>query len=82
MPHQNVDSSNAAARDAGGDPAGPVEIAGYLDEGDPIGADDVQQGSNHANRPARSEKLDQQGRKTRAGNLNRLKTGSADGRRA
>ena len=115
MPHQNVDSANAAAQNAATDPIGPGdqtraggeqrrpephsyaaadveestlappaagETADFMDEGDPIGADDVQQGSNHANRPARTEKLDQQGPKTRAGNLNRLKTGSADGRRA
>ena len=43
------------------------------------GADDVQLGSNHRNRPERTEKLDQQGPKTRAGNRNRVKTGSALG---
>jgi hypothetical protein len=64
--------------------AGPAagEVADYMDEGDALGADDVQQGSNHLNRPERTEKLYGQGRKTREGNLNRLKTGSADGRRS
>ena len=48
-----------------------------MDEGEALGADDVQQGSNHLNRPERTEKMYGQGRKTREGNLNRLKTGSA-----
>ncbi|MBW8302964.1 MAG: hypothetical protein K0M78_03260 [Brevundimonas sp.] len=111
MPHQNVDSATATARNAGTDPFGPGdqtqaggekrrpephsyaspnaeestlappvagEMADIMDEGDPIGADDVQQGSTHANRPARTEKLDHQGPKTRAGNRNRLRTGTAD----
>jgi len=53
------------------------EVADYMDEGDALGADDVQQGSTHTNRPDRTEKLYGQGRKTREGNLNRIKTGSA-----
>lgn len=61
-------------------PPAAGEVADYMDEGDPLGADDVQQGANHLNRPARTEKLRGQGPKTRAGNRNRVKTGSADGR--
>lgn len=113
MPHQNVDSASATARNAVTDPVGPGdqtgaggenlrpeprshtapdvgdsslappaagEVADYMDEGDPVGADDVQQGATHANRPERTEKLSGQGPKTRAGNRNRVKTGSADGR--
>lgn len=61
-------------------PPAAGEIADYMDEGDPIGADDVQQGATNANRPERTEKLRGQGPKTRAGNRNRIKSGSADGR--
>ena len=61
-------------------PPAAGEMADYMDEGDPLAADDVQQGSTHANRPERTEKMQQQGPKTRAGNRNRVKTGSADGR--
>ena len=61
-------------------PPASGEVADYMDEGDALGADDVQLGSNHRNRPERTEKMDQQGPKTRAGNRNRVKTGSADGR--
>jgi hypothetical protein len=62
-------------------PPAAGEIADYMDEGDALAADDVQQGSTHANRPERTEKLYGQGRKTREGNRNRVKTGTADGRR-
>ena len=61
-------------------PPAAGEVADYMDEGDPIGADDVQQGSTHANRPERTEKLRGQGPKTRAGNRDRVKSGSAGGR--
>ena len=61
-------------------PPAAGEVADYMDEGDPIGADDVQQGATNANRPERTEKLRGQGPKTRAGNRNRVKSGSADGR--
>ena len=61
-------------------PPAAGEVADYMDEGDALGADDVQLGSNHRNRPERTEKLDQQGPKTRAGNRNRVRTGVADGR--
>lgn len=61
-------------------PPAAGEVADYMDEGDPIGADDVQQGATNANRPERTEKLRGQGPKTRTGNRNRIKSGSADGR--
>ena len=60
-------------------PPASGEVADYMDEGDALAADDVQQGSDHRNRPARTEKLDTQGPKTVAGNRERLKSGSADG---
>ena len=68
------------ARDSTLAPPAAGETADFMDEGEALGADDVQQGSTHANRPARTEKLDQQGPKTRAGNRNIVRTGSADGR--
>lgn len=58
-------------------PPAAGEVADYMDEGDPLGADDVQLGGTNRNRPERTEKLDQQGPKTRAGNRNRIRTGSA-----
>jgi len=61
-------------------PPAAGEVADFMDEGDPIGADDVQQGSTNANRPERTEKLRGQGPKTRAGNRDKVKTGSAGGR--
>ena len=61
-------------------PPAAGEVADFMDEGDALGADDVQQGSTHANRPARTENLDQQGPKTRAGNRQRVRTGTADRR--
>lgn len=72
MSHQNVHSSKAAqaaAAAAGED---------YMDEGDALAADDVQQGGNHRNRPDRTEAMQVQGRKTVEGNRQRLKTGSAE----
>jgi hypothetical protein len=72
--------SYAASDVAGSSLAPPAagEVADFMDEGDPLDADDVQLGSTHRNRPDRTEKMDQQGPKTREGNRNRLRTGSAD----
>jgi hypothetical protein len=114
MPHQNVHSSRATARNAATDPIAPNdqareqnrsvhpeprghaapdvsdsslappaagETADYMDEGDALAADDVQQGGDHRNRPARTEAMNTQGPKTVAGNRERVKTGSADGGR-
>jgi hypothetical protein len=110
MPHQNVESSVAAAQNAATDPssknqkpdgdapgrseprsyaapdvsdstlAPPAagEVGDFMDEGDALGADDVQTGGDNRNRPHRTEVMDQQGPKTIEGNQQRLKTGSAD----
>lgn len=59
-------------------PPASGEVADFMDEGDPIGADDVQLGGTNRNRPDRTEKMDQQGPKTRAGNRNRVRSGTAD----
>lgn len=61
-------------------PPAAGEIADYMDEGDALAADDVQSGGNHRNRPERTEAMSDQGPKTIAGNRERLKSGSADGR--
>ncbi|HYD27429.1 hypothetical protein [Brevundimonas sp.] len=58
-------------------PPAAGEVADYMDEGDPLAADDVQLGGTNRNRPERTEKMDQQGPKTRAGNRNKVRTGSA-----
>ena len=72
--------SYAAPDVAGSSLAPPAagEVADFMDEGDPLGADDVQMGGNHRNRPNRTEAMDMQGPKTVAGNRQRVKTGSAD----
>lgn len=49
-------------------PPAAGETADYMDEGDPLEGEAVQQGANHANRPARTEAEHGQGRKTRAAN--------------
>lgn len=49
-------------------PPAAGEMADFMDEGDPLDGEAVQQGSNHANRPERTEKLDTQGPKTQAAN--------------
>ena len=59
-------------------PPAAGEVADYMDEGDALAADDVQQGGNHANRPARTEAARGQGPKTRAGNRRIAKSGRAD----
>ncbi|MEJ6790471.1 hypothetical protein BrevBR_13050 [Brevundimonas sp. BR2-1] len=69
----DVTDSSLAAPAAG-------EVADYMDEGDALAADDVQSGGNHRNRPERTEAMSDQGPKTTAGNKERLKSGSADGR--
>lgn len=61
-------------------PPAAGEVADYMDEGDALAADDVQSGGNHRNRPERTENMSGQGPKTTAGNQERLKSGSADGR--
>ena len=56
------------------------EVADFMDEGDPLGADDVQLGSTNRNRPRNTDADTGQGPKTREANRNRVQTGSADGR--
>ena len=70
---RDVRESTLAAPAAG-------EMADFMDEGDPIDADDVQLGGTNRNRPRRTEMDTGQGPKTRAGNRNIVKTGSAGGR--
>lgn len=58
-------------------PPAAGEVADYMDEGDALGADDVQLGGTNRNRPRNTEIDSGQGPKTRAGNQQRLRTGSA-----
>jgi len=60
-------------------PPAAGEVADFMDEGDPIGADDVQLGGTNRNRPRTTEIDTGQGPRTRAGNRNRVRTGVADG---
>ena len=60
-------------------PPAAGEIADYMDEGDPLAADDVQLGSTNWIRPRNTDADAGQGPKTRAGNRNRVRTGTADG---
>ena len=69
----------ADAADSSLAPPAAGEVADYMDEGDALDADDVQLGSTNRNRPRNTEIDSGQGPKTRAGNQQRLKTGSADG---
>ena len=69
MPNRNTEEPRAF-----------VSAEEYLDEeGEPLGAPDVQQGGTHDNRLSHRERDSIQGRKTIEGNRQRLKTGSADG---
>jgi len=54
-------------------PPASGEVADYMDEGEALAADDVQQGGTHANRPDRTERQLDQGPKTQAANQERLK---------
>ena len=60
-------------------PPAAGEMADFMDEGDALDADDVQQGGTHRDRPRVTEAEAGQGPKTRAANQQQLKTGSADG---
>lgn len=60
-------------------PPAAGEVADFMDEGDALGADDVQLGGTNRNRPRNTEIDVGQGPKTRAGNRNRVRTGTADG---
>jgi hypothetical protein len=54
------------------------EVADYMDEGDALGDDGVQQGSTHNNRPVRTEGARGQGAKTRDANRKLAGSGSPD----
>lgn len=56
------------------------EVPDYMDEGDALGDDGMQQGSTHANRPIKTEADRGQGPKTRAANRRIVKTGQAERR--
>ncbi|HAD85558.1 MAG TPA: hypothetical protein DCG71_12085 [Brevundimonas sp.] len=49
-------------------PPAAGEVSDYMDEGEALDGEAVQQGANHANRPDRTEAMDSQGPKTRAAN--------------
>ena len=72
--------SYAAADYADATLAAPAagEVADYMDEGDALGDDGVQQGSTHANRPVRTEAARGQGPKTLAANRRAARSGSPD----
>lgn len=54
-------------------PPAAGEAADYMDEGDALGDEDVQQGRTNANRPMRTEAQDGQGPKTQAANRDTVK---------
>lgn len=54
------------------------EVAEYMDEGDALGDDGVQQGSTHNNRPVRTEADRGQGQKTVKANRAAARSGSSD----
>jgi hypothetical protein len=60
-------------------PPAAGEIADFMDEGDPLGPEEVQLGGTNRNRPRNTDADAGQGPKTRAGNRNRVRTGTADG---
>jgi len=65
-----------AAADVGDSSLAPPaagEVADYMDEGDALAADDVQQGATNANRPDNTDRAIGQGPKTKAANQARLK---------
>lgn len=64
-------AANAASSLA---PRAAGEVADDMDEGDALAAGDVQQGSAHANRPARTESRSSQGPKTIRANREQLKS--------
>jgi len=49
-------------------PPAAGEVSDYMDEGEALEGEPVQQGSDHTNRPGRTEAMDAQGPKTRAAN--------------
>ena len=66
------------AEDSTLSPPAAGEMADYADEGDALAMAGGQQGRNHANRPARTEKARGQGRMTLEANRRIVRTGRAD----
>jgi hypothetical protein len=54
-------------------PPAAGEVADVMDEGDALAAQDVQQGSTHANRPEKTERQADQGPRTTEANRESLK---------
>jgi hypothetical protein len=59
-------------------PPAAGEVADYMDEGDALGADDMQLGGTNRNRPRDTDRDSGQGPQTRAANRERVRSGSAD----
>jgi hypothetical protein len=62
----------AKVEDASLAPPAAGEIADFMDEGEALGAEGLQQGRNHGRRPAPTEAARGQGPKTRASNRRRM----------
>ena len=56
-------------------PPAAGEVADYMDEGDALGLEGMQQGGTHANRPIKTEAQRGQGPRTRGENRERLRSG-------
>jgi hypothetical protein len=65
----------ADVKDATLAPPAAGEVADYMDEGDAIGAESVQEGRSHTVRPVRTEAERGQGPKTRSANRARVRSG-------
>ena len=74
-PHSYAATGEAESTQA---PPAASEVADFMDEGDALGADDVQLGGTNRNRPADTEADRGQGPKTRAANRNIARTGTAE----
>ena len=73
-------ASYAAAdwTDASLAPPAAGEVSDYMDEGDAVATDDMQQGSTNRNRPQNTEVAIERGAKTRDGDQSIRESGSAD----
>lgn len=59
-------------------PPAAGEVADFMDEGDALGPDEVQQGGTNRNRPANTEADRGQGPRTREANRNIARSGTAE----
>lgn len=59
-------------------PPAAGEVADFMDEGDALGADDVQLGSTNRSRPRDTDRDSGQGPQTRQANREQARSGSAD----